>query len=181
MSIFEEIINIIQMGVVPGIIGTVVGAAAAYWFKIKSDREAQDTHEANLRKVLIAYIEAAHEDLKKYNEEYTRKKVKELIGKVNAAEEKGEKYMPHMIYDKTKGITISDVMKYYGFLKQEEIENLTRCIIELNYLEAIYEELNTEYVRGFDTERKIAIVKGLGEAQKDAYTAVSALKKKLND
>ena len=176
MSIFEEIINIIQMGVVPGIIG----AAAMYWFKIKGDRETQKIHEANLTKVLIAYIEAAHEDLGKYEEEHTKKQ-EELIVKVRESEKRGEKYTPHIIYDKTKGVTISDVMKYYGFLKQEEIEILTRCIIELNYLEAIYEKLNTEYVRGFDAERKIAIIKEWGEAQKRANTTCSELMEKLND
>ena len=175
MSIFEETINIIQMGVVPGIIG----AAAVYWFKIKGDREAQKIHEANLRKVLIAYIEIAHVDLEKY-EEHTNKQ-EELIVKIRESEKKGEKYTPHIIYDKTKGITISDVMKYYGFLEQEEIEILTRCIIELNYLEAIYEKLNTEYVRGFDAERKIAIIKEWGEAQKLANTTCSELMEKLND
>ena len=177
MSILEEITKVIDIIIASGIITVAV----MFWFQRKSDKKSQKAHEAGLRKVLTAYIEVAHEDLKKYDEEYTKKQVEKLIGKVKEAEKKGEKYTPHIIYTKTKGITISDVVEYYGFLDQEVIGALTRCIIEVDYLEAIYEEFNTEYVRGFDAERKTAIIKEWGEAEKNAYTAVSALMEKLND
>ena len=137
-----------------GLTVSAIIALLIFFAKTVFDYWTERQRQKHLVKALTAYMDHMMLEL-----EDTWIDVDKIRKRVNETAE----FTPYILYDSDPGFDIQTICREYSFLRVEAIKSVVGYITSLHYLQNSCEQLRTEYVRSFTSERKIQMVEEISE------------------